>query len=117
MTKETVTFEFPKGLVRRAMIDESLGFDEKDPVYNPIHRLESLLYVQVLEWQKTQKYVVTADTPAGVDVVYTDRTGREHPSVLVAHRKDAEALIWLVDDDQILDRVPLERLRLAKEVG
>lgn len=115
MTKETVTFKFPKKLVRRAKIDESLGWAEivKDPDYGPIDRLESLLYVQILDWQKKQRHVVTADTPAGADVIYTDERGEEHPAVLVAHRRNAEALIWFSPSGYSLSRAPLDCLRLA----
>lgn len=113
-----VTFRFPRENLEKALYLRTAG-EYKKLAIDALDRtaVDYLCAAQVLEWRETQKYVVTAGTPAGADVIYTDKRGEEHPAVLVAHRINAEAWIWIASDpsNYLLNLIKLEDLRLAEE--
>jgi hypothetical protein len=117
-----VSFEFPRELVERAHVVGPRNYWERlveDENLLAAYKLSYLTYLQILDWQEANRYRVTPDTPAGTDVIYTDKRGEEHPAVLVAHRRNAEAWIWIASDpsNYLLNSIKLEDLRLAEGGG
>lgn len=113
-----VTFRFPRVHLKEAVYSRTVeDYKEMAMYVSGASAIEHLLCAQVLEWQKTQKHVVTPNTPAGADVIYTDKRGEEHPAVLVAHLRNAQAWIWVSSDptNYLLKLIKLEDLRLAEE--
>lgn len=118
---ETVTFEFPRELVKEAdpgrspdyWRDLAIGGD-----YSEASSLAYWCYAAALDWQEANRLKVTSETPNGTEVKIVNREWEhlDEPILFVGvDPTEPDRYAVVVDGDELLRFVEWEKLRIVEE--